>query len=106
MAVPPSGAGRFGEFVREGNMNVKSEIGRLEKALKTLIPRPHLIRRDYWSSQIKSLLERPGLPVQDRQRLTSLLDLLEAPVSQYAFSAGDWTASARTLGLSGGALPS
>ncbi|MFP3565308.1 hypothetical protein [Paraburkholderia sp. SIMBA_030] len=61
---------------------VKTEIGQLEKALNALVRRPRLILRDYWISQIEGLLGRPGLSVQDRQRLRALLDLLGTPVAE------------------------
>jgi hypothetical protein len=62
--------------------SVKTEIGRLEKSLNTLVRRPRLIRREYWLSQIDGLLERPGLSMQDRRRLRDLLDLLVTPGEQ------------------------
>jgi hypothetical protein len=65
---------------------VKTEIGRLEKALNTLVHRPQLIRREYWISQIECLLAGPGLSAQDRQRLCALLDSLGAPVAQCSVS--------------------
>jgi hypothetical protein len=55
----------------------KVDIGQLEKAVNTLICRPHLMRHDYWVSQIDSLLERPSLSAPDRRRLYALLALLD-----------------------------
>ncbi|WP_254700402.1 hypothetical protein [Trinickia violacea] len=55
---------------------VKTEIEQLEKALNALVHHPQLIRRDYWTSQIESVLERTGLSPQDRKRLQALRDLL------------------------------
>jgi hypothetical protein len=66
---------------------VKTEIGRLEKALNTLVHRPRLIRREYWISQIECLLGGPGLSAQDRQRLRVLLDSLGTPVAECSVSA-------------------
>ena len=54
----------------------KIDIGQLEKAVNTLINRPRLIRREYWVSQIDSLLGRPSISAMDRRRLCVLLDLL------------------------------
>lgn len=65
---------------------MKCEIGQLEKALSALVHRPWLIRRDYWASQIECLLGRPGLSVQDRQRLRALLTLLGTPVAECGVS--------------------
>ena len=61
---------------------VKTEIGQLEKALNTLVHRPQLIRRDYWLSQIESLLGQTGLSAQDRQRLYALRELLGLPTHE------------------------
>jgi len=58
---------------------VKTEIGQLEKALNALVHRPQLIRRDYWTSQIESLLGQTGLSAQDRQRLHALREVLGLP---------------------------
>ncbi|CAN7726449.1 hypothetical protein [Paraburkholderia hospita] len=55
---------------------VESEIGQLEKAVNTLVRRPRLIRQEYWTSEIEDVLERPGITARDRQRLSTLLDLL------------------------------
>jgi hypothetical protein len=55
----------------------KIDIGQLEKAVNTLIGHPHLIRHEYWVSQIDSLLERPSLSAPDRRRLCALLALLD-----------------------------
>ncbi|MFP3553162.1 hypothetical protein SB861_20930 [Paraburkholderia sp. SIMBA_049] len=55
---------------------VESEIGQLEKAVNTLVRRPRLIRQEYWASEIEDVLERPGITARDRQRLSTLLDLL------------------------------
>jgi hypothetical protein len=55
---------------------VKTEIGQLETAVRTLVRRPQLIRPGYWISQIEGLLARPRLSAQDRQRLCALLDQL------------------------------
>ncbi|NPT45738.1 hypothetical protein GNZ12_31340 [Paraburkholderia sp. 1N] len=65
---------------------VKTEIGELERALKALVHRPWLIRREYWALQIECLLGRPALSVQDRQRLRALLDLLGTPVAECSAS--------------------
>jgi hypothetical protein len=65
---------------------VKIEIGQMEKALSALVCHPRLIRRDYWTSQIESLLGRSGLSVQDRQRLVALRDLIGAPVAKSSVS--------------------
>lgn len=65
---------------------VKIEIGQMEKALSALVRHPRLIRRDYWTSQVESLLGRPGLSVQDGQRLVALLGLLVAPVAECSVS--------------------
>ena len=66
---------------------VKTEIGQLEKALNVLVSRPRLIRRDYWTSQIECLLGRSGLSAQDRQRLSTLLDLLGSTAAECGVSA-------------------
>ncbi len=66
---------------------VKSEIGQLEKALNALVNRPRLIRRDYWTSQIECLLGRSSLSVHDRQRLSTLLDLLGRTAAECGASA-------------------
>lgn len=63
---------------------VKTEIEQLEKALKVLVHRPQLIRRDYWTSQIEGLLEQPGLCPQDQLRLHALRDLLGLPARECA----------------------
>ncbi|HEX7937262.1 MAG TPA: hypothetical protein VF573_29885 [Paraburkholderia sp.] len=55
---------------------VESEIGQLEKAVNALVRRPRLIRRDYWTSEVEGVLERPGISARNRQRLSALLDLL------------------------------
>ncbi|WOD13598.1 hypothetical protein [Paraburkholderia kirstenboschensis] len=55
---------------------VRNEIGQLENAVRTLVRRPWLIRRDYWVSEVEDVLERPGISAGDRQRLGALLDLL------------------------------
>lgn len=55
---------------------LKTDIGQLEKAVNALITRPRLIRREYWVSQIDSLLERPSISMPERRRLCALLDLL------------------------------
>lgn len=65
---------------------VKTEIGQLEKAMSALVHRPWLIRRDYWESQIECMLGRPGLSVQDRQRLRALLGLLGSPIAECSVS--------------------
>ncbi|PTB17888.1 hypothetical protein C9I57_25520 [Trinickia symbiotica] len=55
---------------------LKADVGQLEKAVNVLITRPRLIRREYWVSQIDSLLELPSISMLERQRLCALLDLL------------------------------
>jgi hypothetical protein len=58
--------------------SVSAEIDMVEKTLNELVRRPRLIRSTYWSTQIESFLARPGLRVQDKARLTALLDLISA----------------------------
>lgn len=60
----------------------KIDIGQLEKAVNILINRPRLIRREYWVSQIDSLLGRPSISAMDRRRLCVLLDLLGAVAAE------------------------
>ncbi len=55
---------------------LKTDIGQLEKAVKALITRPRLIRREYWVEQIDRLLELPSISMLERQRLCALLDML------------------------------
>lgn len=56
--------------------SVSAEIDMVEKTLNELVRRPRLIRSNYWSTHIESFLARPGLRVQDKARLTALLDLI------------------------------
>jgi hypothetical protein len=76
---------------------VETEIGQLEKAVNTLVRRPRLIRQEYWASEIEDVLERPGITARDRQRLSTLLDLLgtlanERPVQASAPGNADCSA--------------
>jgi hypothetical protein len=54
----------------------RSDIGELERALKTLVHRPRLIRREYWRSEVERLLAYTDLTVPERHRLYALQDLL------------------------------
>lgn len=63
---------------------VKTEIEQLEKALNDVIHRPQLIRREYWISQIESLLERSKLSPLDQQRLYALLELLGTSPAEFS----------------------
>jgi hypothetical protein len=58
--------------------SVSAEIDMVEKMLHELVRRPRLIRAPYWSTHVECLLARPGLRVQDKQRLAALLDLISA----------------------------
>jgi hypothetical protein len=58
--------------------SVSAEIDMVEKTLRELVRRPRLIRSTYWSTHVEGLLARPGLRVQDKQRLAALLDLISA----------------------------
>jgi hypothetical protein len=81
---PASGDASAFQRSKERHVDIlKVDIGQLEKAVNTLVNRPRLIRREYWVSQIGTLLERPSITAPDRQRLFALLDLLGtvAPVS-------------------------
>ncbi|WP_275671127.1 hypothetical protein [Paraburkholderia azotifigens] len=40
-------------------MILEDEITKLERSVKTLIHRPTLIRRDYWTAETQKLLLRP-----------------------------------------------
>ena len=53
-----------------------SAIGELERAVNTLVHRPRLIRREYWRSEVESLLGRTDITSRDRQRLYALHHLL------------------------------
>jgi len=55
---------------------VENEIRQLERSVDTLVRRPTLIRREYWTAQTEKLLLLPGLSARDRHRLSSLLVLL------------------------------
>jgi hypothetical protein len=61
---------------------MRNEIEQLEKTLNTLVHRPQLIRREYWTSQIAGLLEQPGLSPQDRLRLHALRDMVGLPAGE------------------------
>jgi hypothetical protein len=63
---------------------VKTEIEQLEKALNAIIHRPQLIRREYWISQIESLLKRSKLSPHDQQRLVALLELLGTSPAEFS----------------------
>lgn len=58
--------------------SVSAEIDMVEKTLQELVRRPRLIRTAYWSTHLECFLARPGLRVQDKQRLAALLNLISA----------------------------
>jgi hypothetical protein len=58
--------------------SVSAEIDIVEKTLHELVRRPRLIRTTYWSTHVECLLARPGLRIQDKQRLAALLNLISA----------------------------
>ncbi|HXI90290.1 MAG TPA: hypothetical protein VNO24_09775 [Blastocatellia bacterium] len=57
-------------------MILENEIKQLERSVNTLVHRPTLIRRDYWTTETEKLLLCPGLSIKDRHRLSALLNLL------------------------------
>jgi len=63
--------------MQEKPMNYgRSDIGELERAVNTLVHRPGLIRREYWTSEVERLLGRTDITARDRQRLHVLHGLL------------------------------
>ncbi|MEX3897861.1 hypothetical protein [Paraburkholderia sp. BR10954] len=73
---------------------LENEIRQLESSVNTLVRRPTLMRREYWTAQAEKLLLLPGLSARDRHRLSNLLALIEATARrtggrQTEFSAAD-----------------
>ncbi|WP_020071437.1 hypothetical protein [Paraburkholderia caledonica] len=57
-----------------------SVIGKLDKAVNTLVHRATLIRREYWRAEVQRLRGRTDITVPDRRRLYALHHLLgDAP---------------------------
>jgi hypothetical protein len=74
----------------EDDVILENEIRQLEQSVNTLVHRPTLIRRDYWTDQTEKLLRLPGLSARNRQRLAALLALL---------GAATWESSAQHVGF-------